>query len=411
MRVLFAVVGARPCLFPLVPMAWAFRAAGHEVRIASLPLLAEDIVHTGLPAVLVGAGPGSLGVDVRSIAAAEYAQQPWPRDYAASLHLLNADQRALLRSLGRYMVYAADAMVDELLGFARRWRPELIVHEAVCYAAMVAAGLLGVPNVRHLTGPDAYVREELEVPGGPGGGRPPLPEYVRLFDRFGVPAATTATMVVDPNPPSMRLAVDGPRLGVRYVPYNGPGVVPDWVLDPADRPRVCLTWGHTEPQILGAAAVDPFRQVIEALSDLDVELVVTTTAGQLETLGAVPPGTRTLTTMPLNLILPGCDLLVHQGGSGTVLAAACAGVPQLAITRKPDAETAPDRLATTGAGEHLCYQDLQADPTVLDVLRDSVRKLLADPAYRTAAGELRAEIEWEPAPAELVPELAGLATG
>src|SRR5256885_3990450 len=118
MRVLFAVVGARPCLFPLVPMAWAFRAAGHEVRITSIPSIGDDIVHTGLPAVIAGAGPRSLGVDVDGVAAAEYAQPPWPRDYAAHMHLLNDDQRALLRSLGRYMVWAADASVDALLAFA-----------------------------------------------------------------------------------------------------------------------------------------------------------------------------------------------------------------------------------------------------------------------------------------------------
>jgi glycosyltransferase len=408
MRVLFAVVGSRPCLFPLVPMAWAFRAAGHEVRIASVPSLGDDMVHTGLPAVIAGKGISSLGVDAAGVAAAEYLQAPWPRDYAAHMHLLNDDQRALLRSLGQYMVWVAEASVDELLAFARRWRPDLIVHEAVCYAAMVTAGVLGVPNVRHMTGPDAYVREELLAPEGPNGPRPPLPEYMALFERFDVLASTTATMVVDPNPPSMRLPVDGPVLGVRYVPYNGPGVVPDWMFEPAGRPRVCLTWGHTEPRVLGAAAADPFRQVIDALSDMDVELVVTTSAEQLEALGPVPAGTRKLVTMPLNLILPGCDLLVHQGGSGTVLTAACAGVPQLAISRKPDAETSPDRLANTGAGEHLHYKDLQADPAAVDVLRAAVEKLLADPAYRTAAGELRAEIEREPAPTELVAELAGL---
>jgi UDP:flavonoid glycosyltransferase YjiC (YdhE family) len=411
MRVLFAVVGARPCLFPLVPMAWAFRAAGHEVRITSISSLGDDIVHTGLPAVLAGKGPRSLGVDVDGVAAAEYLQPPWPRDYVAHMHLLNDEQRALLRSLGQYMVWAAEASVDDLLAFAKWWRPDLIVHEAVCYAAMVTAGVLGVPNVRHMTGPDAYVREELLAPDVPNDPRPPLPEYVALFERFGVPPSTTATMVVDPNPPSMRLPVDGPALGVRYVPYNGPGVVPDWVLEPADRPRVCLTWGHTEPQILGAAAADPFRQVIDALSDLGIELVVTTNAEQLEALGPVPPGTRKLATMPLNLILPGCDLLVHQGGSGTVLTAACAGVPQLAISRKPDAETSPDRLAVTGAGEHLHYQDLRADPAAVDVLSDTIAKLLAEPAYRTAAEKLRAEIEREPPPAELVPELARLARG
>ena len=118
-------------------MAWALRAAGHEVRISSIPSLGEDIVHTGLPAVLAGSGPRSLGVDVDGVAAAEYLQPPWPRDYAAHMHLLNEEQRGLLRSLGQYMVWAAEASVDELLAFQDR----VVRRDQALERGMTAAGI------------------------------------------------------------------------------------------------------------------------------------------------------------------------------------------------------------------------------------------------------------------------------
>jgi UDP:flavonoid glycosyltransferase YjiC (YdhE family) len=51
MRVLFTCQPALPHLYPLVPLAWACRSAGHEVRIASEAKIVEQIVHTGLHAV------------------------------------------------------------------------------------------------------------------------------------------------------------------------------------------------------------------------------------------------------------------------------------------------------------------------------------------------------------------------
>src|SRR5262249_6339226 len=88
MRVLFTAVGGQPHLYPLVPLAWAFRAAGHEVRFASTPAQVRDIVHIGLPMVAVGSGPKlsrELGDD---LAAAMYHQDPWPPGFAGDLSLL-----------------------------------------------------------------------------------------------------------------------------------------------------------------------------------------------------------------------------------------------------------------------------------------------------------------------------------
>ncbi|MEE3921336.1 hypothetical protein V2I01_33205 [Micromonospora sp. BRA006-A] len=54
MRVLFTTFAAKVHMYSQVPLAWALHTAGHEVRIASQPDLADDITHTGLTAVPVG---------------------------------------------------------------------------------------------------------------------------------------------------------------------------------------------------------------------------------------------------------------------------------------------------------------------------------------------------------------------
>jgi UDP:flavonoid glycosyltransferase YjiC (YdhE family) len=409
MRVLFTALGGRPHLYPLVPLAWAFRAAGHEVRFATAPRLIDDVVHIGLPAVAVGGSPNVTRAERDDLVAAMYDQDPWPPGFAGDLGLLDDAQLALLHRLGRYQVAASDSIADDLVAFARHWRPDLVCYDAATCAGAVTTAVLGVPGVRHQFGSDSYPRLELRAPTDQ-----PLPEYVKLFERFGVPVSTTEAVIVEPTPPSMRLAEESPRLDMRYLPFNGPGSVPawlpDWLRGSAGRPRVCVTWGYTGPGSLGAAAADPYRGAIEALSALDASVLVLTTAEQLEQLGALPDRAVGAGWVPLQLVVGHCDLLVHQGGDGTTLTGACFAVPQLAITAKPDAETAAARIAANHAGIHLPYQRLRGDPASQETIKAAAGELLTDPAYRDAARTLRAEIHRQPPPAEIVGALAGLAT-
>jgi glycosyltransferase len=404
MRVLFTVFGPRAHLYPMVPLAWAFRAAGHEVRMASTPAFADDLVHTGLPAVPVGRGPGLSAEARQEINDVVYGQEPWPADWAADPHALDERQRHYLTLVGRYLVRAADAMVDEVVSFARQWRPELIVYDPVSYAGAVAAAVLDVPSVRHLFGTASVPRVELAHPGPE-----PLPEYVRLFERFGLDPRLDPTVHIDPTPPRMRVAAEPPYLDERYVAHNGPGSPPDGLSAPRTRPRVCLTWGYVIGDAIGGAAADPYRDAMEAVTATGAEAIVLTSPEQLRRLGALPANTRALAGVPLNLVLPSCDAVLHQGGDGTTLTTATFGLPQLVISRKPDHDLTGGRLAAVGAGIHLRHQDLQRDPGRRHVIRDAMAKLLADSAYRDAAGRLREEIEAQPTPAELVPRITALA--
>ena len=54
MRVLLTTFAHNTHFYNLVPLAWALRTAGHEVRVASQPDLTEAITAAGLTAVPVG---------------------------------------------------------------------------------------------------------------------------------------------------------------------------------------------------------------------------------------------------------------------------------------------------------------------------------------------------------------------
>jgi UDP:flavonoid glycosyltransferase YjiC (YdhE family) len=296
-----------------------------------------------------------------------------------------------------------------MVAFARDWRPDIVVYDVAGFAGAVTAGVLGVPSVRHLTGYGLRPMESRAVPK-----HVPLPEYAELFTRFSVPVRASPTLTIDPSPPSLRIAVTGPWREMRYVPYNGPGAVPVWLPDwlRQSHRRVCVTWGHGVVRTmlaLGNAALEPLRDTLRALSSLDVDMIVAATPEQLAVLGELPANARPAVSVPLQYLLPYCDLIVHQAGDGTALTAAALGVPQLAITNKPDQALTSDRLAAIGAGLHLRYQDLQSDPARRDVIRSAASKLLSAGRHRQAARRLRHQIEQQPTPADVVASLEAVA--
>jgi UDP:flavonoid glycosyltransferase YjiC (YdhE family) len=400
-RILFTVYGTRPHIYPLVPLAWAFRSAGHEVRLTSTPNWADAMIATGLPTVTVGGSP-RVPREVRdALVGAQYSQPPWPTDWVTKVHQLDRAKLTYLESLGRYLVAAADAMVDDLVVFATDWAPDAIVYDGISYAGPVAAGVTGALAVRHLTGTDSAQRLELTQPGPE-----PLPEYAKLFERFGVAVRTEGSATVDPTPPSMRLGTAPGFHGMRYVPYNGPGLLPDGLTGPRSRPRVCVTWGHSMSNAIGADGASPFVQAILASVELGMDCLVAAPPAEIEGLGRLPDSVRALTSAPLHRVLPHCDAIVHHGGDGTALTAATVGIPQLVITGNPEGDLCAGRLASNGAGTYLCWPDLRDDPASASTIRNAMDKLLSDSGYAEGAQRLREEIERQPTPADVAAALA-----
>jgi UDP:flavonoid glycosyltransferase YjiC (YdhE family) len=286
----------------------------------------------------------------------------------------------------------AESMVDGLVDLAREWRPDVVVFEPTALAGPVAAAAVKVPAVRQLYGTDLMLRARAVLPDA-------LAELADRhntgeFDPFGV-------CTVDPTPTTFQVPTDYRRLPMRYVPFNGPGPRPA-PLPAADRPRVCVTWGHT------IAKLDPKRflvpQVIEAVHELDVELVVAVSQRQRPLLGEVPDGVRVVLDVPVDHLLGDCDLVIGHGGAGTVLTALYHGLPLLVIPQLPDHLGHSGRVLATGAGEVLARDEMTPDR-----LRAEVIRLLADGPHREAAAKLRQEMRQQPAPSEIVADLESVA--
>jgi UDP:flavonoid glycosyltransferase YjiC (YdhE family) len=388
MRVLFTTWAWPSHLFAMVPLAWACRAAGHEVRVASQPSLLKTIVATGLPAVATGYDvdavrmvssfvhpPNGHCPEAGSAAAAAPAQRPGGRPRALEMFLT-----------------LTEAMVDDLVALARSWRPDLVVYEPTAWAGPLAAAVSGVPAVRHLFGADLLYR------AGDAVGELLAP----LCRRFGVPELQPwGAVTVDPCPPGLQVSSACCRMPVRYVPYNGPGAVPDWLSDPPRRTRVCVTWGTTLSRL--ASGFFLARDVIAAIQELDVEILAAVSAEQRGLLGDVPPQVRVAESVPLHLVLPSCDLLIAHGGAGTMLTGLSCGLPQLLVPRLPDHAGHARQLARTGAG-----MVLPAEKASPEEIRRGAEELLSQGSYRAAARRLQLEIDRQPPPAEIVGTLAAL---
>src|SRR5262249_46857975 len=152
------------------------------------------------------------------------------------------------------------------------------------------------------------------------------------------------THVVDPCPATLAPPTEATRLPVRYVPYNGAGAVPAWLLEPAARRRVCVVWSTALTRMSGPHTYI-LPKIIQALSTVDCDVVCTLTPNDAEALGSVSPSVRLLSGLPLRLLLPRCDAVVHHGGAGSTMTAMWAGIPQLALTFASEQAVSGGRMA------------------------------------------------------------------
>jgi UDP:flavonoid glycosyltransferase YjiC (YdhE family) len=391
--------------FPMVPLGWALQAAGHEVRIVCGPGQVETASRTGLPAL-------ARGTDVDTLVQARIGYHLEARAGLANhpglppLHPLTGEPMARVEDFD-WPAYQPQFVAQQAIqgrdrtrgiaGFARHWRPELVLYDLLSVEGLVAAHVSGARAVCHLWGPTGtdeagYGLERM---------RPDIPAPVR--ERLGIdPDAELVTHVIDPCPPEVAPATRATRLPVRYVPYHGPGSAGRPAFAAPGRRRIVVVWSNSLTRIFGPASfVVP--TVLAAAADLDVELVLALSADDAARLGTVPPGVQVLRQFPLSLLLHNASVVVHHGGAGCLMTALAAGVPQLALPFGLEQEMIARRLAGTGAG--IAIQGSAAEAGNVGT---ALRALLDVAQHAHAARSLAARNAAAPSPAELVPVLAGL---
>ncbi|MFJ8330622.1 activator-dependent family glycosyltransferase [Streptomyces sp. NPDC094437] len=426
MRVLFQPFAAATHVAAQVPLAWALRAAGHEVRVATQPDVVEDITRAGLTAVPVGEPlrvAAKMNPDDADVVE-ELRDDAW-------LRVLDPGEIRPERLTPEHLhgVFAAwtplvhrntvpDRMIDDLVAFARDWRPDLVVWDTMTYAGPVAARASGAAHARLMFGLDliGLLRERYRAALDrlpPELRDDPLEEWLgHVLERHGLEGPgcgfdeelVVGQWTLDPVPTSLALPVSLPRVPVRYVPYNGPASVPGWLDENAGRRRrICLTLGVSFREVVGEDQAS-VGELLEAVADLDVEVVATLNAEQLDALGPLPPNVRAVDFVPLNELLPSCAAIIHHGGAGTFLTSLAHGVPQVVVPARMWCNT-PRAEQARAAGVALTCPP---ERLTAGRLRAMVTRVLENPSFARAAARVRTEMLGTPTPAGIVPVLERL---
>jgi len=312
-----------------------------------------------------------------------------------------------------FMIASERTMMNELVAYTRYWQPDLIVREPFSFSGAVAGHLIGVPHARLVWSPDvlgnARARfRDLLAQQEPDERDDPLAEWLTWeVERFGGTyheELATGTFDIDIVPPPFRLPAydDRPVVKTRYVPYNGPAQLPDWLLRPAEMPRVCLSMGMTANS--SSAFPISYADVLAAIADVDAEIVATVPMRLRDELPTLPDNVRLTEFVPLNPLMDSCAAIIHHGGAGTQWTAVAKGVPQLMLSWQWDSVLKAGQLRATGAG-----LALERHEGTAEALRSELKRLLTDPSFAEAAARLRDETLAMPSPNDVVPALEKLA--
>ncbi len=386
-QVLVSTVPGIGHLHPVVPLAHALSARGHEVRWATGPDGCPIVEAAGFTAVQAGRSTAeSLG---------EYFDRfPGARDLRgadAPVHMFPH----LFGTVG------APHRLTDLLALVNDWRPDVVVHDASELAAPIAAARVGVPNVCHSFGaliPAERVEAASEAVA-------PLWRQVGLAPRPW--AGCYDHLYLDVYPPSLRPAYGDyivRRQSLRPIPFSvdlaDASEVFTSIVD--DRPIVYLTFGTLFNSTSG-----PFSAALEALAELPVQVVVTVgPSGDPRAFGPQPDNVTVYRYIPQTTILPLCSLVVSHGGSGTFLAALDHGVPQLCLPQAADQFGNAEHGTRVGVALRLLPHEVSSDS-----VRNAAERILSEPSYRTNAARTQTEMHAMPPPddiATLIEQVAAI---
>jgi UDP:flavonoid glycosyltransferase YjiC (YdhE family) len=392
MRTLFTVQPSIGHLHPLVPVATALAAAGHEVAVCTSESFRSEVEAFGLPHI--AAGLDWLTEDRSTWQAFPPMPPPGP-EFAKFVVTVFAD-------------VTTAKMVPDLLHIAQGWKPDLIIREAMEYGGAIVAERIGVPHVS-VAGNGYSAVDSPEVRYFPGNRR-----------MVGEPMARhRAAAGLEPDPevlmPHRHLTLcftppswdgpDAPRPAnafyLRHTSTVTPGAeLPEWARQLPDRPTVYASLGtvfNKTPGVLEA--------IVEALRDEPANVIVTIGSDEdPERFGPQPANVRLDPYLPQPLLLQHCDVFVTHGGFNSVKESLAAGVPMVVVPITADQPYNAERCAAQGVGRII-------DPAGRspEAIRDAVRDVLSNTVYGDNVRRVQAEMAALPGPARMVELLESVA--
>jgi UDP:flavonoid glycosyltransferase YjiC (YdhE family) len=172
--------------------------------------------------------------------------------------------------------------------------------------------------------------------------------------------------------------------------------LPDWwqQIDPTKR-LVLVTQGTIANRDLGQV----IAPALVALGGREDVTIIVTTGGQpAEAIPvAIPANARIVSFLPYAQIMPEIDLLITNGGYGTVNMAISHGIPVISAGLTEDKEEVSAHVQWSGAGIDLC-----ANHATPEAIKLAVHEILTQPGYRKRAQQLSLEFAVHDVEAELL---------
>jgi UDP:flavonoid glycosyltransferase YjiC (YdhE family) len=360
MRILCTFVGGHGHLTPLLPLALAAQAAGHEVLIA---------------------GSGGLVPAIEAAGFRGFATSP-PRHHdgtaadgtATPLEVTDA-RAAEVEFAANFASRGARRMAAAVSDLLEEHRPDLVLRDETDLGSTVAAELHDVPVATHLVlASGLLVRPELVAPELDAvraeHGLAPDPDLTRL----------TSGLVLSDFPPSFR----SPDAPLTVHPLHYRSATQQRGRRTTSRPTVYATLGT----IFNKTSGDLFERLAAGLGGLDADVVVTI-GRELDpaAFGPQPAHVRIERFVPQAEVLAGADLVVSHGGSGSLMAALAHGLPSVLLPLGADQPHNALR-----AGELGVATTLDAATASPAEIRDAARAALGDDTMAERCREVADEL-------------------
>ncbi|MBA2382708.1 MAG: glycosyltransferase family 1 protein, partial [Chloroflexi bacterium] len=309
MRVLLTTQPGYGHFRPLLPLAHALVAAGHDVRVGTSASFGPVVEREGLSA-------SPVGLDwLHGVESTIPPELKPPPDVTFDTFFAH-----------KFVRMTAERLATDVAGLADRWRPDLIVRETTEFGGSLAAEMLGVPSAAlQVASPTLMTDGVLTAvalalhDARARLGLPPDRGAVELRDELVICFAPPAL-----HDPTFRLPSGLRSFHPGLAP--GSGSPPEAVAGlGVERPLVYAT--------LGTVFNDPanelrfFPSIQEGLGDAPVDLLMVVGPNvDPASLGDQRPGVRVLPYVPQRAVLDRCAAAICHGGYGTLLDAVDAGV-------------------------------------------------------------------------------------
>jgi len=380
-RILFSFARGRGHLGPLLPLARAATAAGHETALAGARSVIRD----------------QAGFD--HLHPRDVPTAPASSRGEGTGRLAPVSAETLLKDMAPYFLgpTGRDAR-DAVAAIASAWSADVVVCDGQDFGAMVAAERVGVPCVVvevFATAPEGWIEQirgpmqdfRAEV------GLAPDPELRVIDGQLAViPFPASFRPGRERRSPVTRMRPDAPQPD-----RDHPALA--WLAAGDAEHRVYATLGT----IFNRASGDLLPRIIRALESLPVRALVTT-GPDVDPAGFPVPGAnvRLESYVPQDGVLDVVDLVVSHGGSGTMTQSLAHGVPLLVLPLGADQLPNGERVRDLGTGAVL---DARATP---DRIAARIREMLADPAPRAGAAAVAEEMRALPSPADVLRRIEAL---